>query len=77
MPTFSGDPLEWVNYKRAYYSSSELGNYSNSENMSRLFESLKDNARDALKAHFVAGSSNCDVIMETLEMRFGNPRVIL
>ena len=37
LPTFSGDPLEWLNFKKAFDGSSVLGGYSEQENVTRLF----------------------------------------
>lgn len=44
--------------------------------MIRLSESLKGDARDATRALFIAGSS-VDCILRTLEMRFGDPGLII
>ena len=76
LPSFSGDPLDWVRFKQAFDLSTELGSYSEGENVTRLFKALSDDAREATKTLFAAGNNTVD-IMKTLEMRFGNSRIIL
>ena len=41
LPSFFGDPLEWSNFKDVYALSTELGKYSDRDNIARLFEALK------------------------------------
>lgn len=76
LPEFSGDPLDWIQFKQAYDLSTELGKYSDRENFMRLFGTLKDDARGAAKGLFVAGDT-AQEIMRTLEMRFGNSKLML
>ena len=76
LPSFSGDPLDWVRFKRAFETSTETGAYTDRENVSRLFEALKDDALEATRALFASGTNSIE-IMRALEMRFGNSKVIL
>ena len=76
LPAFNGDPLDWIRFKQAFDLSSNLGEYSDRENVTRLYEALKDRARDAMKALFAAGTS-ANEIMHALELRFGNSKLIL
>lgn len=76
LPTFDGDGLEWLRFKRAFEISTEVGGYSDRENISRLYESLKGEAKDAVSSLMLT-ASNTAQIMETLELRFGNKDVIL
>ena len=76
LPYYNGDPLEWIRFKQSYELSTELGKYSDKENVSRLFMALKGQAREATKALFAAGNNASD-IMKILEMRFGNTKLIL
>ena len=76
LPEFRGDPLDYLNFKQAYELSTELGNYTEKENVMRLFDSLKDEAREATKTLFAAGNGTRE-IMQTLELRFGNTNTIL
>ena len=76
LSSFSGDPLDWIRFKEAFEHSTELGNYSDRENVMRLYDCLKGDARNAVKTLFAGGNSAHD-IMKTLEMRFGNFRIIL
>ena len=76
LPKFSGDPLEWSKFKREFEISTIIGGYSDNENLLRLCEALKGDAREAARSLFVAGN-HTDEIMKTLEMRFGNAKLIL
>ncbi|XP_076385089.1 uncharacterized protein LOC143263989 [Megachile rotundata] len=73
LPSFSGDPLEWLHFKEAYILSSESGGYSDRENIARLFDALKGEARDVVKT-LLASSRDADTIIKTLELHFGNKR---
>ncbi|XP_031789094.2 uncharacterized protein LOC116418054 [Nasonia vitripennis] len=74
--TFSGDPFDWIRFKKSFEMSTTLGKYSDRENVTRLADSLRGDAYDAVRALFISGNSSDD-IMHTLEMRFGNTTVIL
>ena len=76
LPSFYGDPLDWIRFKQSFDLSTELGDYSDKENIMRLYDALKGEARDTVKTLFSAGNSAKD-IMKTLEMRFGNSKFIL
>ena len=75
LPGFSGDSLEWLNFKKSYESSTELGQYSASENIRRLNDALKGKARDVV-ATLLATSLDTAEIMSTLELHYGNKRAI-
>ena len=49
LPSFDGDPLEWRHFKQNYESSSKTGKYTDAENVSRLFDALRGDARKATK----------------------------
>ncbi|XP_076660139.1 uncharacterized protein LOC143363448 [Halictus rubicundus] len=74
LPTFSGDPLEWIHFKESYRLT-ELGAYSDRENMARLFTALKGEARDAVST-LLATSQDADTVMRALELNFGNKNVV-
>lgn len=76
LPTFSGDSLEWLRFKQAYELSSRVGAYSPEENVARLFEALKSDAREAVDS-LILTAGNAEVIMKTLELRFGNADRVL
>ena len=76
LPTFTGDPLDWLHFKQAYDMSTELGEYTERENIIRLFEALKGDARASVKTLFATGN-NASEIIDTLEMQFGSSRLIL
>ncbi|OXU26277.1 hypothetical protein TSAR_002904 [Trichomalopsis sarcophagae] len=54
---------------------SELGGYTDSENVNRLFVALKDDARKAVDT-LLATTRNPATIMKTLELHYGNKCVI-
>ena len=76
LPPFSGDPLDWRRFKQTFDTSTESCAYTEQENITRLFETLKGDAKEATQPLFASGNSVRD-IMATLELRFGNTDVIL
>lgn len=73
LPTFSGDPFEWLHFKEEYELSSRLGEYGERENVSRLFKALKGDAREAVHT-LLATSCDATSIIRTLDLRYGNKR---
>lgn len=45
LPKFDGNSLGWLRFKRSFDLTSELGNYSEAENVARLFSCLEGEAR--------------------------------
>ncbi|XP_063536183.1 uncharacterized protein LOC134745966 [Cydia strobilella] len=76
LPEFSGDQLEWLQFKQAYQESTEVCKFTDKENLWRLRKCLKGAARDAVAALFISATSP-DRVMSTLELRFGNPDSII
>lgn len=76
LPIFSGDPLEWRRFFQAYQFSNQASQISDAENISRLYEALKGEARETVKTLFASGSSPQE-IMRILELRYGNTKIIL
>jgi len=66
LPQFTGDPIEWPNFKCQFFTSTEACGFSNVENMSRLQKSLKGKARDVVVAT-MASPDNVERVMKTLE----------
>ena len=75
LPTFSGDPLEWAHFKDSYELTTELGGFSDRDNVARLFEALKGDARESVGT-LLATSRDAAAIMQTLQLHFGNSKVI-
>lgn len=65
-----------MRFKQAYDYSTQNFQIPNQENIARLFEALKGEARETVKTLFASGSNSND-IMRTLELRFGNSKMIL
>ncbi|CAH0730254.1 unnamed protein product, partial [Brenthis ino] len=76
LPVFTGDPMEWLQFKQAYEESSKVCNFKDSENMWRLRKSLRGPAREAVSALLISASSP-EMVMSTLELQFGNPDLIM
>ncbi|XP_076638806.1 uncharacterized protein LOC143350669 [Colletes latitarsis] len=75
LPIFNGDTVEWARFKRVFDLTTQKGGYSEEENVSRLYACLRGPARDAV-ASLMVTASDVRQIMETLELRFGNPDVV-
>lgn len=75
LPTFQGDVLEWPCFKRAFEETTRRGEFSDEENITRLYESLKGEAKEAV-ASLMVTSRSAKQVMELLELRFGNPNAI-
>lgn len=76
LPTFSGDCIEWLHFKSAYEESSHICNYTESENLWRLRRALKGEAREAV-TDLLIGNTSPTVVMEALELRFGQADIII
>lgn len=50
LPKFDGNGLEWLRFKRSFELSSELGNYTEAENVARLFSCLEGEAKKAIES---------------------------
>ncbi|CAB0038325.1 unnamed protein product [Trichogramma brassicae] len=75
LPKFSGDPLDWPIFKRTFDYTTANNTYPPIENMLRLFNALQGDALEAVKASFSCW--NTETVLELLEMRFGNPSLLL
>lgn len=76
LPKFDGNPLEFPRFKQAIELSTNLGQFTSEENWQRLNDALTGKAREATQSLFVTKHST-DEIMRTLEMRFGNSKIVL
>ncbi|XP_063827870.1 uncharacterized protein LOC135077263 [Ostrinia nubilalis] len=76
LPEFSGDLLEWLQFKQAYEESSAVCNFTEKENLWRLRKCLRGAAKEAVSALFISATTP-DKVMATLELRFGNPEAII
>ncbi|OXU20475.1 hypothetical protein TSAR_003736 [Trichomalopsis sarcophagae] len=75
LPIFSKNSFEWLHFKETLEKTSELGGYRDSENVNRLFAALKDDARKAVDT-LLTTTRDPATIMKTLELHYGNKRVI-
>ncbi|CAG9134627.1 unnamed protein product [Plutella xylostella] len=76
LPTFAGDPLEWLNFVQAYEESTEVCHFTPKENMWRLRKCLRGPARDSVTALLVTAAAP-ETVMGALQLQYGNPDVIL
>ena len=75
LPEFTGNPCEWINFKNTYDWTSKAGNFTDSENVTRLNEAIKGEARDAVSSLFATGQ-DAAYIIQTLELYYGRKEVI-
>lgn len=76
LPEFAGDYFEWLQFKQAYYESTEICRFTDKENLWRLRKCLRGPAKDAVNALFISATSP-DKVMSALELRYGNPDCII
>lgn len=76
LPEFSGEPLDWLSFRQAYEESTEVCSFTPKENLWRLRKCLKGSAKEAVSALLISATSP-DRIMETLQLRFGDPDTII
>ncbi|CAH2040651.1 unnamed protein product, partial [Iphiclides podalirius] len=70
LPMFSGDPMDWLQFRQAYEESTQVCNFSPKENSWRLRKCLHGPAKEAVTALLITATSP-DVVMATLELQFG------
>lgn len=75
LPTFDGDVLEWPMFKRAFEESTSKVGYTEQENLIRLNESLKGDAKEAV-ASLMVTANDTKQIMQLLQLRFGNSNAV-
>lgn len=75
LPYFSGNPLEWMHFKEMYKLTTEIGGYSNRENIARLHEALRGEAREIVGT-ILATSRDPEMVMNTLELNYGDKNVL-
>ncbi|XP_072930770.1 uncharacterized protein [Epargyreus clarus] len=76
LPIFTGAVAEWLPYKAAMEDSTRLFKFSPTENLLRLRNSLRGEARETVLSQLFT-ASNPDIIMRTLEMKYGRPEFII
>lgn len=76
LPIFSGNPEDWPIFITNYVQSTERCGFSKQENLIRLQHSLRGRALEAVKGH-MTNPSIVPLIIETLQMLFGCPEMIL
>ena len=76
LPQFSGNYVEWLRFKQVFQLSTELGPYTDKENVARLYKKEAGEAKEAV-AGLVMTASDAGRIIKILELRFGNPDNIL
>ena len=76
LPSFSGDCMEWLQFKQAYEESTEVCKFTPKENLWRLRKCLHGAAKDSVAALLISASSP-EAVMATLQLQFGNPDNII
>ncbi|XP_059049459.1 uncharacterized protein LOC131844563 [Achroia grisella] len=75
LPIFTGSPWEWLQFRAAMTETTALYRFTAVENIARLRNSLRGQAREIV-APLLNASTHPDRIMETLEQCFGHPEII-
>jgi hypothetical protein len=76
LENFAGEPHEWLSFSSQFRRSTEICDYSQEENMSRLRKCLKGKAYEAVKM-VVINSNDVEAAMTILEANFGRPETII
>src|SRR5277367_5964549 len=76
LPTFSGDPEQWLTFYTQYKLSEESGRFTKADLILRLQEALQGKAREAVETLMVT-PDNLELILEILERNFGRPDLII
>ncbi|CAK1597101.1 unnamed protein product [Parnassius mnemosyne] len=76
LPIFNGSAAEWLAFKAAMKESTRLYGFTDTENMARLRNCLRGEAREVVSALLFTAKDPAD-IMRTLEQCFGRPEVII
>jgi hypothetical protein len=76
LPLFSGKPEEWTTFIATYKRTTEVCGFTSDENIIRLQRCLRGEALKSVQSLLIS-PVNIPEILETLEMRFGQPRHII
>ena len=76
LPSFDGTPAEWPVFIQIYESSTNTCNYTDAENLARLQNSLKGNAKTLVQS-LLALPANVPTIIETLKLHYGRSDLII
>lgn len=76
LPHFDGDPLKWPGFESQFNRSTRLCELNDDENMARLDECLKGNARIAVE-ELLCLPQNVGMIMDLLKRLFGKPEFVV
>ncbi|XP_045445582.1 uncharacterized protein LOC123653632 [Melitaea cinxia] len=76
LPPFNGSIMEWLPFKAAMEDSTRLYKFSATENLLRLRNSLRGEAREIVLSQLYT-ATHPDLIMKTLEMKYGRPEYIV
>lgn len=75
-PRFDGNPREWPLFYKQFQNICSLCEYSNEEIMLKLQSCLKGDAKGAV-AGMMLTPENVNLVIQTLQMRFGRPEQII
>jgi len=76
LPIFFGDAHDWPVFISNFQRSTATCGFSQDENMLRLKKSLRERARETV-GPLLALPGNVEVIIKSLERRFGRPNVVI
>ncbi|XP_049885438.1 uncharacterized protein LOC126380224 [Pectinophora gossypiella] len=76
LPTFTGNPADWLAFRRTYYNSTKMYNFEAFENIARLQAALQGVAKMAVE-DLLRACDEPEEIMKVLEEEFGHPTLLL
>ncbi|KAL0849730.1 hypothetical protein ABMA28_011688 [Loxostege sticticalis] len=76
LPIFSGSPMEWLQFSMTMEETTKLYKFSPLENLARLRNALRGEARDTVAA-LLSSATHPDEIMKTLQQCYGRPEILV
>ena len=75
LPKFSGEPMDWPAFKRAFIETSVAGDFTRFEDVNRLKNALKGKALEHVE-RFLKNPNQIKMVLNLLQSRFGNSQII-
>lgn len=76
LPIFTGSPMDWLQFSAAMRETTRLYEFTPLENLARLRNCLRGEARDVVTP-LLSTATHPDEVMRTLEQCFGRPEILV
>lgn len=76
LPSFGGNPADWLLFKKMYNMTTSTYQFSEIENIARIQAALYGTAKCSVEDLLRSGS-DCDSIIDALEQEYGHPNLLL